>query len=120
MLDTRQGKACRLATERKILFSCNSPFVVRTLCSFASLLPNLFPPALPTPRLPFLLRQVRTFYAFEESSRLFLVMECMHSDVKELLRQKGTLPEAHAAALTADLVLALEHMHGCGVYALHE
>jgi len=86
VLDTQRAKSCRLATERKILFSCNSPFIVRT------------------------------FYAFEDASRLFLVMECMHSDAKELLKERGVVPEPQAISLMADLVLALEHMHGCGVY----
>ena len=86
VLDTQRAKSYRLATERKILFSCNSPFVIRT------------------------------FYAFEDASRLFLVMECMHSDVKNLLQKLGVIPEQQAVSLMADLVLALEHMHGCGVY----
>ena len=34
VLDTQHAKSCRLATERKILFSCNSPFVVRTFYAF--------------------------------------------------------------------------------------
>ena len=86
VLDTQRAKSYRLATERKILFSCNSPFVIRT------------------------------FYAFEDASRLFLVMECMHSDAKNLLQKLGVIPEQQAVSLMADLVLALEHMHGCGVY----
>ena len=86
VLDTQRQKSCRLATERKILFSCNSPFIVQT------------------------------FYAFEDASRLFLVMECMHSDAKELLIQLGKIPEQQTVSLMADLGLALEHMHGCGVY----
>ena len=63
VLDTQRAKSYRLATERKILFSCNSPFVIRT------------------------------FYAFEDAARLFLVMECMHSDVKNLLEKLGAIPE---------------------------
>ena len=71
MLDTQRAKSYRLATERKILFSCNSPFVIRT------------------------------FYAFEDAARLFLVMECMHSDVKGLLEKLGALPEQQVVSLLA-------------------
>ena len=86
VLDTSRARAHRLATERKVLFLCDSPFVIRT------------------------------FFAFEDAARLYLVMECMHSDCKQLVQQCGVVPEMQARGLMADLVLALEHMHGCGVY----
>ena len=34
VLDTQRAKSYRLATERRILFSCNSPFVIRTFYAF--------------------------------------------------------------------------------------
>ena len=86
VLEKGRARAHRLDTERKVLFACDSPFVIRT------------------------------FFAFEDPARLYLVMECLHSDCKQLIQRLGVIPERQAICLTADLVLALEHMHGCGVF----
>jgi hypothetical protein len=58
VIDRQRGRSHRLATERKVLFSCNSPFVVTT------------------------------YFAFEDTQRLYLVMECLHSDCKQLLQAR--------------------------------
>ena len=81
VIDRQRGRSHRLATERKVppspspnpnpspkpkpnrtpnkvLFSCNSPFVVTT------------------------------YFAFEDSQRLYLVMECLCSDCKHLLQER--------------------------------
>ena len=70
---------------RQVLFSCNSPFVVTT------------------------------YFAFEDTLRLYLVMECLCSDCKHLLQERGVIPEAQAVSLAADVVLALEHLHAVGI-----
>ena len=85
VIDRQRGRSHRLATERKVLFSCSSPFVVTT------------------------------YYAFEDPARLYLVMECLHSDCKQLLQERGVIAEQQAVSLAADVVLALEHLHAVGI-----
>ena len=85
VIDRQRGRSHRLATERKVLFSCSSPFVVTT------------------------------FFAFEDPARLYLVMECLHSDCKQLLQDRGVIGEQQAVSLAADVVLALEHLHAVGI-----
>jgi len=85
VIDKSTGRLARLKTERKVLYMCRSPFVVTM------------------------------FYAFEDVERLYLVMECLHSDCKHLLQRHGALAEAQALLIMADLLLALEHLHTCGI-----
>ena len=86
MIDKHLGRTKRLQTERKVLFLCNSPFVVTI------------------------------FFAFEDASALlYLVMECLHSDCKQMLSQRGVLSEQQTVSLMADVALALEHLHSCGI-----
>ena len=89
MIDKHLGRTKRLQTERKVLFLCNSPFVVTI------------------------------FFAFEDAScsllYRYLVMECLHSDCKQMLSQRGVLSEQQTVSLMADVALALEHLHSCGI-----
>jgi serine/threonine protein kinase len=85
VIDKKAGRLNRLHTERKVLFLCSSPFVVKT------------------------------FYAFEDSEALYLVMERLQQDCKHVLQVHGAMREAHAMPILADMVLALEHLHACGI-----
>ena len=64
VIDKHLGRTKRLQTERKVLFLCNSPFVVTI------------------------------FFAFEDASRLYLVMECLHSDCKQMLPSAASSPSS--------------------------
>ena len=85
IIDKNKGRIHRLRTEKKVLFSCGSPFVVSV------------------------------FYAFEDERRLHLVMECLSSDCKQLLLQRGILTEPQVVSIMADVTLGLEHLHACGI-----
>jgi len=85
VIDKNRGRLHRLVTERKVLFSCQSPFVVTV------------------------------FFAFEDADRLHLVMECLASDAKHLLQRRGVLEERQVISLMADTCLGLEHLHTCGI-----
>ena len=85
VIDRKSGRLNRLHTERKVLFLCSSPFVVKT------------------------------FFAFEDNDSLYLVMERLHQDCKHVLQAYGAMSEAQAMPLLADMVLALEHLHSCGI-----
>jgi serine/threonine protein kinase len=85
VIDRKSGRLNRLHTERKVLFLCSSPFVVKT------------------------------FFAFEDSDSLYLVMERLHQDCKHVLQATGAMQESAARLVLADLVLALEHLHSCGI-----
>ena len=85
VIDKKRGRMHRLHTERKVLFLCSSPFVVTI------------------------------FFAFEDANRLYLVMECLASDCKQLLHKRGVIDEALATSIMADLALALEHLHSCAI-----
>jgi len=85
VIDKRSGRLNRLQTERKVLFLCSSPFVVKT------------------------------FFAFEDPDALYLVMERLQQDCKHVLQVHGAMSEAHARPILSDLLLALEHLHACGI-----
>ena len=85
IIDRKSGRLNRLHTERKVLFLCSSPFVVKT------------------------------FFAFEDADNLCLVMERLHQDCKNVLQSHGAMSEAQGIPLLADMVLALEHLHTCGI-----
>jgi len=85
VIDKNRGRMHRLITERKVLFSCQSNFVVTV------------------------------FFAFEDAERLHLVMECLASDAKHLLQRRGVLEERQVISLMADTCLGLEHLHACGI-----
>jgi len=85
VIDRKCGRLNRLHTERKVLFLCSSPFVVKT------------------------------FFAFEDSDSLYLVMERLHQDCKHVLQARGAMPESTALPIMADLLLALEHLHSVGI-----
>jgi len=85
VIDKRSGRLNRLHTERKVLFTCSSPFVVKT------------------------------FFAFEDQDALYLVMERLQQDCKHVLQTHGAMAEHHARPLLADMLLALEHLHACGI-----
>ena len=85
IIDRKSGRLNRLHTERKVLFLCSSPFVVKT------------------------------FFAFEDADSLCLVMERLHQDCKHVLQSHGAMSEAQAIPLLSDMVLALEHLHTCGI-----
>ena len=85
VIDKRSGRLNRLQTERKVLFLCSSPFVVKT------------------------------FFAFEDPDALYLVMERLQQDCKHVLQVHGAMSEQHARPVLADLLLALEHLHACGI-----
>jgi len=85
VIDKRSGRLNRLHTERKVLFLCSSPFVVKT------------------------------FFAFEDGDALYLVMERLQQDCKHVLQVHGAMAEQHARPILADLLLALEHLHACGI-----
>ena len=63
MIDKHLGRTKRLQTERKVLFLCNSPFVVTI------------------------------FFAFEDADNLCLVMERLHQDCKNVLQSHGAMSE---------------------------
>ena len=46
---------------------------------------------------------------------LYLVMERLQQDCKHVLQKLGPLTESHAIPLLADAVLALDHLHACGI-----
>ena len=85
VIDRKCGRLNRLHTERKVLFLCSSPFVVKT------------------------------FFAFEDADSLYLVMERLHQDCKHVLQASGAMLETTALPIMADLLLALEHLHSCGI-----
>ena len=85
VIDKRSGRINRLHTERKVLFLCSSPFVVKT------------------------------FFAFDDPENLYLVMECLSQDCKMVVQKTGAVEEAQVLVIMADLVLALEHLHGSGI-----
>ena len=85
VIDRKSGRLNRLQTERKVLFLCSSPFVVKT------------------------------FFAFEDADSLYLVMERLHQDCKHVLQASGAMLEQTARPIMADLLLALEHLHSCGI-----
>ena len=85
VIDRKSGRLNRLHTERKVLFLCSSPFVVKT------------------------------FFAFEDSDSLYLVMERLHQDCKHVLQASGAMGEHVALPVMADLLLALEHLHSVGI-----
>jgi len=85
IIDKRSGRLNRLQTERKVLFLCSSPFVVKT------------------------------FFAFEDSEALYLVMERLQQDCKHVLQVHGAMREEHALPVLADMTLGLEHLHACGI-----
>ena len=88
IIDRKSGRLNRLHTERKVLFLSSSPFVVKT------------------------------FFTFEDSDSLYLVMERLHQDCKHVLQASGAMAEHVALPIMADLLLALEHLHACGIVHL--
>ncbi|KAG0607460.1 hypothetical protein M758_8G030600 [Ceratodon purpureus] len=59
---------------------------------------------------------VRFFYSFTCSENLYLVMEYLNGgDVFSLLRNMGCLEEDMVRVYIAELVLALEYLHGLGI-----
>ncbi|EKE39564.1 protein kinase, putative [Entamoeba nuttalli P19] len=58
---------------------------------------------------------VKLYYAFQDSSNLFLVMEyCPGGDLRCILRNLNYLEESVVRIYTAEIVLALEYIHSLG------
>ncbi len=59
---------------------------------------------------------VKLFYSFQSKAHLYLLMEyCPGGDCFSLLRNVGCLSAADARHYLADIVLALEYLHGQGI-----
>jgi len=83
---SRKNQLDHVLNERKLLAMINSPFVVKL------------------------------FYSFQTMDSLYMVMEYANGgDVNMLLTSVGVLTEAWARFYTAELVLALEHIHSLGI-----
>ncbi|KAL7716844.1 non-specific serine/threonine protein kinase [Entamoeba marina] len=58
---------------------------------------------------------VKLYYAFQDASNLFLVMEyCPGGDLRCVLHNVGCLEESVVQTYTAEIILALEYIHSLG------
>ncbi|MCJ1277359.1 serine/threonine protein kinase psk1 [Puttea exsequens] len=56
---------------------------------------------------------VKLYYAFQDQEKLYLILEyAQGGELFERMRQDGMWPEETAAFYMAEMVLALEHLHG--------
>ena len=62
---------------------------------------------------PFL---VHLHYSFQTEEKLYFVMDYISGgDLAYHLEQKGRFKEKEVCFITAEIVLALEHLHSCGI-----
>lgn len=59
---------------------------------------------------------VPLYYAFQTPKYLYLVLElCSNGDLFGLMEKKGKIEEQVAKFYLAEIILALEYLHGCGI-----
>lgn len=76
----------RTITEKNILIACSSPFIVK-------------------------LR-----YSFQDTNKIYMVMDLMQGGKLFLhIKESGKFTEEHAQFYIAEIILALEHLHGKGI-----